>query len=88
MPYAYMVLCADGSYYAGCAIDLKKRIDAHNKGRGAKYTRARLPVKLAYYEAFETRSGALKREAALKRLSHRQKEELAKSFAKAAPEVL
>lgn len=88
MPYAYMVLCADGSYYSGCAVDLKKRIDAHNKGLGAKYTRARLPVKLVYFECFETRSDALKREAALKKLSHKQKEELIRGFLQAGSTVL
>ncbi|MGI6192926.1 MAG: GIY-YIG nuclease family protein [Christensenellales bacterium] len=87
MPYAYMVRCADGSYYSGSAVNLKKRIDAHNAGTGAKYTRVRLPVKLVYYEAFETRSEALKREAALKKLSHTKKQELAETFSQAGLEV-
>ncbi len=80
MPFAYIVRCNDGSYYSGSAANLKKRVEAHNSGAGAKYTRARLPVRLAYYEEFQSLGDAMKREAALKKLSHSQKEELAKNF--------
>ena len=67
MNYAYLVRCADGTIYAGWTTDLARRVQAHNEGRGAKYTRSRRPVTLVYSEAFGTR------EAALKRLSRREK---------------
>ena len=73
MNYAYLVRCADGTLSAGWTTDLARRIQAHNEGRGAKYTRSRRPVTLVYYEAFGTREEALRREAALKRLSRREK---------------
>lgn len=76
MNYAYLVRCSDNSLYAGWTNDIEKRLQAHNAGTGAKYTRARLPVTIAYLEAFDTKSEAMKREAALKRLTHRQKEQL------------
>ncbi|MGI6150888.1 MAG: GIY-YIG nuclease family protein [Christensenellales bacterium] len=88
MPFAYMVRCADGSYYSGSAVNMKKRIDAHNAGAGAKYTRSRRPVRLVYYEEFQSLSDAMKREAALKKLSHAQKVELARNFEKAGLDVL
>ena len=71
--YAYMLACADGTLYAGWTNDLEKRLAAHNAGQGAKYTRGRGPVRLCYYEAFPDKSAALRREAALKRLSHSEK---------------
>lgn len=76
MNYAYLVRCSDNSLYAGWTNDIEKRLQAHNAGTGAKYTRARLPVTLAYLESFDTKSEAMKREAALKRLTHQQKEQL------------
>ncbi len=76
MYYAYLLRCADSSYYAGYTNDPKKRTAAHNSGKGAKYTRSRLPVSLVYTEAFEDKSEALRREATLKKLSHKQKEAL------------
>ena len=76
MNYAYLVRCSDGSLYAGWTNDIEKRLKSHNAGTGAKYTRARLPVTLAYLETFDTKSEAMKREAALKKLTHRQKEQL------------
>ena len=78
--YAYIVECADGSYYCGYTNDLKKRIKTHNEGKGAKYTRARLPVKLRYFEEFETKEEAMSREYHLKKLSHAQKKKLAENF--------
>lgn len=66
--FVYFVRCADGSLYAGYAADLVTRIAVHNAGRGAKYTRARRPVVLVYSEELPTRSAALRREAALKKL--------------------
>ncbi len=76
--YAYMLLCADGSIYSGYTTDPERRASVHNSGRGAKYTRSRLPVRLLYSECFPTKSEALKREAALKRLSHDEKLSLGK----------
>lgn len=68
--------CADGTYYTGWTNDLEKRIKSHNEGTGAKYTRSRRPVELAYYEEFENENDARKRECAIKRLSRAEKEEL------------
>lgn len=80
--YAYIMKCADGSYYCGYTTDPVRRENEHNSGTrtGAKCTRSRRPVKLAYYESFGTRSEAMKQECTLKKLSHRQKEELCKNF--------
>ena len=80
MPYTYLVQCADGSYYAGWTTDLETRLQAHNSGRGARYTRGRLPVRLVYWETQPTRSAAQRREAALRRLSRNQKQALAAAF--------
>lgn len=76
MNYAYILECADGSYYSGWTNDLDKRLTAHNAGKGSKYTRSRLPVRLVYYESFETKQEAMSREWHLKRLNHAQKKEL------------
>jgi putative endonuclease len=77
--YAYILKCSDGSYYCGYTNDLEKRIEKHNQGKGAKYTRARLPVALVYFEEFDTKEEAMSREWHLKQLSHKEKEALAKS---------
>ena len=69
----YMLRCGDGTLYTGCTNDLPRRLEAHRRGRGAKYTRSRLPVALAYREAVPDKSAALRREAAIKRLSRPQK---------------
>lgn len=71
--FAYMLLCADGTIYSGYSTDPKRRAAIHNSGRGAKYTRSRLPVELVFTERFLTKGDALKREAALKKLSHTEK---------------
>jgi putative endonuclease len=76
--YAYIVECADGTYYCGYTNDLEKRIETHNRGKGAKYTRPRLPVVLVYFEEFETKEEAMSREWHLKQLSHAQKQALIK----------
>ena len=76
--YAYIVECADGTYYCGYTNDLEKRIETHNRGKGAKYTKPRLPVALVYYEEFETKEEAMSREWHLKQLSHAQKKALIK----------
>ena len=76
MNYTYVVKCSDGTFYTGWTNDLTRRMEAHNQGRGAKYTKARRPVTLIYYETFETKEEAMKREYAIKRLSRKEKEEL------------
>lgn len=78
--YVYILKCSDGSLYTGCALDLEKRIFDHNSGKGAKYTRARLPVNIAYFEKAEDRSRAQKREAEIKKLSRQQKIDLISTF--------
>ncbi len=74
--YVYFVRCADDTLYCGYTNDVAKRVQTHNRGEGAKYTRSRLPVSLVYTEECETLSAALKREHALKQLSRSQKLQL------------
>lgn len=70
----YILKCADGTLYTGITNDLKKRLAAHNSGKtGAKYTRSRRPVKLVYSENKRTKSAALKREIAIKKLDRKHK---------------
>ncbi len=69
----YMLCCRDGSLYTGMTNHLERRLATHNRGRGAAYTRARLPVTLVWSEAAADRGAALRREAALKRLSRAAK---------------
>jgi putative endonuclease len=71
--YVYILECADGALYTGWTTDIEHRIRTHNSGKGAKYTRSRLPVTLIYSEKYETKSEALKREHAIKKLSHDEK---------------
>lgn len=78
MQYTYIVECRDGTLYTGWTTDLEKRIKAHNTGKGAKYTKNRAPVRLVYYEEFETKQEALKREYAIKQLSRKDKLDLIK----------
>jgi predicted GIY-YIG superfamily endonuclease len=66
--FVYILRCGDGTLYTGIAVDLGKRLDAHQRGTGAKYTRSRRPVTLVYRERQPDRSSALKRESALRRL--------------------
>ena len=77
--YVYMVCCADGSLYTGWTNDLEQRLLAHNKGTGAKYTKSRRPVELVYYEEYESKIDAMKREYAIKQLKKNQKEALIRS---------
>ena len=72
--YMYVVECSDGSYYTGYTTDVKRRLAVHNSGKGAKYTRARLPVKLIYVEGFDSKEEAMSAEALLKRKKRPQKE--------------
>lgn len=72
--YLYILLCADGSLYTGVAVDLKRRLHEHNHtAAGARYTRPRRPVRLAYFEGMDSRSAACKREYEIKQLDARQK---------------
>lgn len=72
--YMYVIECCDGTYYTGYTTDVKKRIAVHNSGKGAKYTRARLPVKLIYVEGFDSKEEAMSAEVLLKRKKRPQKE--------------
>jgi putative endonuclease len=73
--HVYMVRCADGTLYTGVAVDVQRRVDEHNGARklGARYTRARRPVKLVYQEKAASRSAACKREYRIKQLNRREK---------------
>lgn len=76
MNYTYILKCRDGSLYTGWTNNLEKRVADHNAGKGAKYTKGRRPVELAYYEAFETREEAMRREYEIKQLSRDEKRKL------------
>ena len=76
MNYTYILRCADGSLYTGWTTNLEKRIEQHNSGKGAKYTKGRRPVKLAYYEEFDTKEEAMKREWEIKKMTRKEKETL------------
>ena len=78
MNYTYIVKCNDGSLYTGWTTDIEKRIEAHNAGKGAKYTKARRPVELVHLEEFSTKEEAMKREYAIKQLTRKAKEALIK----------
>lgn len=71
--YVYLLKCSDDSIYTGYTHDLENRLSTHNQGKGAKYTRSRLPVVLLHREEFDLKSDALKRECAIKKMSRRQK---------------
>jgi len=75
----YILRCSDGSLYTGITNDLPKRLKAHAAGKASLYTRSRLPVALAYSEPQESKSAALKREAAIKRLRRAEKDRLVKN---------
>ena len=78
--YVYILRCADGTFYTGWTNDLPGRVQAHNNGIGGKYTRSRLPVELIYYEEYEDKREAQRREYAIKRLSREEKGRLIESF--------
>ena len=73
MAYTYMLECSDGTLYTGYTVDLDHRLAMHNAGKASRYTRCRLPARLVYYESFATKSEAMKRECAIKRLTRSQK---------------
>ncbi len=72
----YILRCADGTFYTGWTTDPERRTKVHNSGKGAKYTRARRPVELIYYEEFDDKIEAQRREWAIKQLTRAEKEEL------------
>lgn len=73
MNYTYIVKCDDGTLYTGWTNNLEKRIEAHNQGKGAKYTRCRRPVTLQYYECFEEKQDAQRREYQIKQMTREEK---------------
>lgn len=80
MNYTYIVECSDGSYYTGWTNDLIKRIEKHNSGTGAKYTKGRRPVTLKYYEEFASKQEAMRREYEIKKLLRKDKEKLIQDY--------
>jgi putative endonuclease len=74
--FVYIVICSDKTLYTGYTNNIDKRIDIHNKGKGAKYTKTRRPVWLVYKEEFKTKSDAMKREYQIKQLSRKEKKQL------------
>ena len=83
MNYTYILKCKDGSLYTGWTNDLEQRVAAHNTGKGAKYTKARRPVELVYFEEFKTKEQAMKREYAIKQMARKDKLELVRRKEKA-----
>jgi putative endonuclease len=71
--YVYILRCSDGTLYTGWTTDLERRVRIHNSGKGAKYTRGKVPAEVVYFEKYDTKSEALKREYAIKQLSHLDK---------------
>ena len=78
--YTYLLECADKTLYCGYTDDIEKRVKTHNSGKGAKYTKSRLPVKCMYFEKYDTKSEATRREYEIKRLTRSEKLELIKGF--------
>jgi putative endonuclease len=76
MDYVYILKCSDGTLYTGYTNNLEKRINVHNSGKGAKYTRGRLPVELIYFEKYDSKSEAMKREYYIKCLTKEDKMKL------------
>jgi putative endonuclease len=77
--YCYILECADRTFYTGWTMDPSRREKQHNTGRGARYTRARLPVKLIYVEELTSRTEAMKRERVIKKMTRERKLKLVKS---------
>jgi putative endonuclease len=74
--YVYVIECVDGTYYTGYTTDVDRRVDEHDAGDGAKYTRGRTPVDLVHVETYDSQSSAMSREHEIKSLSRREKERL------------
>ncbi len=82
MFYVYILKCADDTLYCGYTNDLQKRLLCHQSGKGAKYTRGRLPVELVYFEQIDDKGDALRREHEIKKMPRAKKEELVRRFDK------
>lgn len=82
--FVYMLRCSDGSLYTGYTDDVQRRLAVHNSGKGAKYTRSRLPVEVVYREELPDKSAAMRREAAIKKLTRQQKIRLIETAEKEA----
>lgn len=80
MNYTYILLCSDGSLYTGWTNNMEKRLRDHNSGKGAKYTKGRIPVELVYYETFPTKAEAMRREWEIKQLGRKEKQQLIKQL--------
>lgn len=80
MNYTYILKCKDETLYTGWTNDIEKRLEAHNAGKGAKYTRSRRPVELVYLEQFETKEEAMRREYAIKHMTRKAKLGLVMSY--------
>lgn len=76
MHHVYVLECADETYYTGYTTDVDRRVEEHNAGEGAKYTRGRTPVELVHVETYESQSAAMQREYEIKQLGRREKESL------------
>ena len=76
MNYTYILECKGGTYYTGWTNNLEKRLKDHNAGKGAKYTKARLPVSLIYYEEFQSKEDAMRREYEIKCMTRKEKQNL------------
>lgn len=82
MNFTYILECKDGTYYTGWTNNLEKRLKDHNDGKGAKYTKPRLPVSLVYYEEFQTKEEAMRREYAIKHMTRSEKGKLISEYRK------
>lgn len=80
MNYTYILECSDGTLYTGWTNNIERRLEAHNSGKGAKYTKNRRPVKMVYQEIFETKEEAMRREYAIKQLSRKEKVDMIKKY--------
>jgi putative endonuclease len=78
--YCYLLECADGSFYCGWTVDPQKRLMKHQSGKGGRYTRSRLPVRLVFFEVFQDRGQAMRREREIKKMTRAQKKTLVKGF--------
>ena len=74
--FVYIARCQDNTLYTGYTTDLEAREATHNNGKGAKYTRSRLPIQIVYHEVFDSKSEAMKREYQIKQLTKSEKEDL------------
>lgn len=86
--FTYMVECSDGTLYTGWTTEVKKRVEAHNAGKGAKYTKSRRPVRLVYYEEFKTKQEAMRREYEIKHFSREEKKKMIETFSFTTPRIL